>query len=58
MHIDEVSPPTVEYTLLGFVDSTVRNLTISVNKYSALTELILNYYSGRLVDVLMVKAGV
>jgi hypothetical protein len=46
-----------EYTLQGFADSAVSSLTISVNKYSALTELIRNDYSGRLVDVLMVKAG-
>lgn len=40
-----------ECTLPGFAGSAVSSLALRVNNYAGLTELVRNYYSGRLVDV-------
>ena len=40
------------YTVQGFSSSAVSSLEISVNDYDALTKMIREHYSGRLVDVL------
>lgn len=45
-----------EFSLPGFTDSAVSSLTIRVNEYTALKKMIRNDYSGRLVDVLQVRA--
>ena len=49
-------PVTVNglYTLPGFTGSAVSSLSISVNEYAALWEMIRNEYNGRLVDILEV----
>lgn len=39
-------------TLQGFAGSALSSLTLSVSNYAGLTELVRNYYAGRLVDVL------
>lgn len=44
-----------EYSLQGFSGSAISNLTVRVNDYGALKELVRNSYGGRLVDVLEVK---
>lgn len=44
-----------ECTLQGFADSAVSSLSIRVNDYAALKGMIRNDYSGRLVDVLVVR---
>lgn len=44
-----------DYLLQGFAGSTVSNLAIKVNNFSALTEMVRNAYAGRVVDVLMVR---
>ncbi|MCI5158865.1 MAG: hypothetical protein D3906_10595, partial [Candidatus Electrothrix sp. AUS1_2] len=44
-----------EYTLQGFADSAVSSLSIRVNDYAALQEMVRNSYSGRLVDVLDIQ---
>ncbi len=44
-----------EQTLQGFAGSAVSSLTVRVNEYAALKELIRNSYSGRLVDILNVQ---
>lgn len=44
-----------EYTLQGFADSAVSSLSIRVNDYAALKKMVRNSYSGRLVDVLVVR---
>lgn len=44
-----------DQTLQGFSGSAVSSLTVRVNDYAALKELIRNSYGGRLVDVLEVK---
>ncbi|MCI5179827.1 MAG: hypothetical protein D3911_11020 [Candidatus Electrothrix sp. AW3_4] len=44
-----------EYTLQGFTDSAVSSLSIRVNDYAALQEMVRNSYSGRLVDVLDIQ---
>jgi hypothetical protein len=44
-----------EQTLQGFNGSAASSLTIRVNNYAALWELVRNSYGGRLVDVLAVK---
>ena len=44
-------------TLQGFADSAVSSLRIRVNDYAALKEMIRKNYSGRVVDVLLVKVG-
>ena len=60
---DGVSGPVVtvtangEYTLDGFVGSAVSSLSIRVNSFSQLVDMIRNSYSGRLVDVLDVRVG-
>lgn len=46
-----------EYTLPGFAGSTVGQLMITVDSYAALWDMIRNDYSGRLVDVLELKAA-
>ena len=46
-----------EYTLPGFTGSAVAQLMITVDSYTALWDMIRNHYSGRLVDVLDLKAG-
>jgi len=43
------------YTLLGFANSAVSSLNITVHKYAKLTELVRNNYAGWLVDVLELK---
>ena len=44
-----------ELTLQGFADSAVSSLTVRVNNYAALKEMLRNDYGGRLVDVLEVR---
>jgi hypothetical protein len=44
-----------EYTLLGFVGSAVSSLTVRVNDYAALLDLVRDQYYGRLADVLDVR---
>ncbi|XCN74745.1 MAG: hypothetical protein Q3M24_08380 [Candidatus Electrothrix aestuarii] len=44
-----------DQTLQGFRGSAVSSLTVPVNDYASLKELIRNSYGGRLVDVLEVK---
>ncbi|WYD79807.1 MAG: hypothetical protein V8K32_10880 [Candidatus Electrothrix gigas] len=44
-----------EYTLQGFADSAVSSLSIRVNDYAALQEMVRNTYSGQLVDVLDIQ---
>ena len=46
-----------EYTLSGFAGSAVSSLSIRVNNFSQLVNMIRNSYSGRLVDVLDVRVG-
>lgn len=43
------------YTLLGFANSAVSSLSITVHKHSKLTELVRNNYAGWLADVLELK---
>jgi hypothetical protein len=43
------------YTLLGFANSAVSSLNITVHKYTKLTELVRNNYAGWLADVLELK---
>jgi hypothetical protein len=45
------------YSLPGFAGSAVGSLSITVNDYAALWDMIRNDYSGRLADVLDVQAG-
>jgi hypothetical protein len=45
-------PQNGEYILPGFAGSAVSSIEITVNNYSALWEMIRNYYNGRLLDVL------
>ncbi|WYD82290.1 MAG: hypothetical protein V8K32_07840 [Candidatus Electrothrix gigas] len=42
------------YTIPGFAGSAVSDLSIIVNDYDALWEMIRNEYQGRLVDILEV----
>lgn len=44
-------------TLQGFADSAVTNLTIRVNNYAGLKEMLRNEYGGRVVDVVDVSVG-
>lgn len=44
-----------DYVLQGFSGSAVSSLTIKVQSYDALKELVRNGYSGRLVDILDVR---
>ncbi len=46
-----------ELTLQGFADSAVTNLTVRVNSFAALKEMLRNDYGGRLVDVLEVRVA-
>ncbi|WP_417916794.1 hypothetical protein [Candidatus Electronema sp. JC] len=46
-----------ELTLQGFADSAVSSLTVRVNNYAGLKEMIRNDYGGRLVDVLDVRTA-
>jgi hypothetical protein len=46
-----------ELTLQGFADSAVSNLSIRVNAYAALKEMIRSNYGGRVVDVLAVRVA-
>ena len=46
-----------EQTLQGFSGSAVSSLTVRVNDYAALKQLIRNSYGGRLVDVLAVSTA-
>ena len=50
-------PDDGEYTLPGFSGSAVSILTVRVDNWAALLELVRNNYTGRLPDVLEVKAG-
>jgi len=45
------------YTLQGFAGSAVSSLTVRVNDYAALLDLVRDQYYGRIVDVLEVKVG-
>lgn len=45
-----------DQTLQGFSGSAVSSLMVRVNNYAALKELIRNNYSGRVVDILDIKA--
>jgi hypothetical protein len=44
-----------QFTLPGFTGSHLNHLDITVNNYTALLELVKKSYTGRLVDVLMVR---
>lgn len=44
-------------TLTGFSGSALSSLHLTVNSFTKLTQLIRNYYSGRLVDVLVLKTA-
>ncbi len=44
-----------DYVLPGFSDSALTNLNLTVNSFADLVKLIRNHYSGRLVDVLVMK---
>lgn len=44
-------------TLPGFADSALSSLDLTVNSYSALTEMVRSHYSGRLVDVLDIRTN-
>jgi hypothetical protein len=46
-----------ELTLQGFADSALTSLTVRVNSYAALKEMLRNDYGGRLVDILDVSMG-
>lgn len=43
--------------LQGFVGSQVTSMNLTVNSFNQLTSMIRSSYSGRVVDVLMVRAG-
>jgi hypothetical protein len=43
------------YTLSSFAGSAVSTMMLTVHSYTELTELVRNYYSGRLVDVFDVR---
>ncbi|CAK8711474.1 MAG: hypothetical protein CDV28_1185 [Candidatus Electronema aureum] len=43
------------YTLPGFADSALTSLNVTVNNYADLVKMIRSGYSGRLVDVLVMK---
>jgi len=45
------------FILPGFSGSAVSNLTVTVQDYAALKTLVRNYYGGRLVDILDIKAS-
>lgn len=44
-------------SLPGFSGSNVQSLTITINNYAALRDLLRNHYSGRLVDILDVRTA-
>ena len=46
-----------EYTLQGFAGSAVSSLSVRVNDYAALLDLVRDQYYGRLADVLEVRVG-
>lgn len=46
-----------EYTLPGFAGSAMSSLTVNVDDYAALLDLVRDQYYGRLVDVLDVRVG-
>jgi hypothetical protein len=46
-----------EQTLAGFSGSTVNSLTVRVNNFAALKELIRDSYGGRLTDILEVRTA-
>jgi len=46
------------YTLQGFAGSAVSSLSVRVNDYAALVDLVRDQYYGRLADVLDVRVGV
>ncbi|CAK8721411.1 DUF4469 domain-containing protein [Candidatus Electronema halotolerans] len=46
-----------EYTLQGFAGSAVSSLSVRVNDYAALLDLVRDQYYGRLADVLDVRVG-
>jgi hypothetical protein len=43
--------------LPGFSGSSVQSLTITINNYAALRDLLRSHYSGRLVDILDVRTA-
>ncbi|WP_417911558.1 HU family DNA-binding protein [Candidatus Electronema sp. TJ] len=45
------------FVLQGFAGSTLASLSLTVNSFAQLTQMIRSKYSGRLVDVLTVRAG-
>ncbi|MGX9728942.1 MAG: hypothetical protein ACTFAK_16990 [Candidatus Electronema sp. VV] len=45
------------YTLAGFAGSVVSSLTVKVNDYAALLDLVRDQYYGRLADMLDVRVG-
>jgi hypothetical protein len=45
------------YVLQGFAGSALTSLNVTVNNYAELVKMIRSGYSGRLVDVLVVKTG-
>jgi hypothetical protein len=46
------------YVLTGFSGSALSSLNLTVNNYADLVKMIRSNYSGRLVDVLVLKGGV
>lgn len=44
-------------TLQGFAGSAVTNLSIRVNTYAGLKEMLRNDYGGRMVDILKVETA-
>jgi len=44
------------YTLTGFADSALTSLDLTVNNFAQLAKMIRSSYSGRLVDILDMKA--
>jgi hypothetical protein len=45
------------YTLAGFSGSALSSLNVTVNSFADLVKMIRSGYSGRLVDVLVVKVA-
>ncbi len=46
-----------EYTLSGFAGSAVSSLSIRVDRYSALKDILRNDYAGRLADILEIRTA-
>ena len=46
-----------EHTLQGFADSAVTSMTLRINNFAALKEIVRNDYTGRLIDILIVTTA-